>query len=159
MRAWALLAGLVAGCSFNVPGVGLPPTAGGSPGGGGPTSTPVASPTPPTPADDGGAPADLAQQPIGAACVNNGDCGSGFCAHSFATFGGGVSIPNGYCTLDCHNNVQCPTGSVCGHFSFGQFCLSSCPPDPCRGAGYTCCDNGGNRACTPTDLCGKGGGG
>lgn len=163
MRAWALALGLLAGCTFTVEGADLPPGSGaepappaGGPGVGAPTAmTPLpapdaaAAPTTPTPP----APDMLMPQVVGTACMTNEQCSPGLvCGKSFSTFGGTVKIPGGYCTLDC-SKASCPAGSFCGSFSFGKFCLSECPPDPCR-KDYKCCRNNGQMGCTPDGLCG-----
>jgi hypothetical protein len=161
MRAWVLSATLMIGCSFHVPGVNVPP---GDPGGGGPyTPSPVAStPNPPSDADAGmsaTAPPDMSAPPhmtaprVGTACTDDTQCDPGlFCAKSFGIGAGRVDIPGGYCTLDCKGGKACPANSACATFSFGQFCVSSCPPDPCR-EGYQCCDVQGVHGCMSSNLC------
>jgi hypothetical protein len=147
MRGWAVALLFVAGCQFHVPG--LPTETGSSGGGPAPTGS---TPPPPTGTPS---PTDLAQPSVGSPCIDNTSCGGGglFCAHSFGFFSEHVSIPDGYCTLDCRNGVTCPAGSYCAYFEgLGQYCLSLCPPDPCR-TGYTCCDISGQHGCTPTGLC------
>lgn len=139
----------VAGCSFNV--VGSP----GDPSGGAVTP-PSPTQSVPNGSDGGAAPApgsDMATQRIGTACTDDSQCDPGlFCAKSFGVGPGAVMIPGGYCTHEC-SQTACPANSFCGSFSFGKYCLSSCPPDPCRG-GYQCCDNGGQNGCSPAALCG-----
>ncbi len=164
MRASFMVAVLVTGCSFDVIGTNV-----GGPNGGN-QSGPAPTPSQPAPtASDGGAPpeqpqppgnpappADMAQQRIGTACTTDPQCDPGLvCATSFGVGPGHVNVPGGYCTLDCSKSA-CPTNSVCVTFTFGKFCESTCPPDPCR-TGYTCCtipDVDAN-ACTPSQLCPK----
>ena len=153
---------IASGCQFAVPGTNVPPldpAPGGSTGGGGtppsstpPPSGPSGSTTPPMP--DLLSPPDMALAPVGAACSDNAQCATGFCGHS----GLFVSVPGGYCTLDCGpGKGTCPAGSACGHLNgVGDYCLSSCPADPCRtGAGYQCCAPGGKgpKGCTPNQFC------
>jgi hypothetical protein len=157
MRAWVLALSLVAGCTFSVQGTDAPPASDG------PTLPPPIAATP-LPLPDAGmadtstpppvsTPDMLAAARVGTQCMGDPQCSSGLvCGKSFATFGGTVKIPGGYCTLDC-SKASCPAGSFCGSFSFGKFCLSECPPDPCR-PGYKCCKNDGQMGCTPDDLCG-----
>src|SRR5437879_3981168 len=137
---------IASGCQFAVPGTVPPvdPAPGGTGGGGSPPSStppsgPTGSTTPPMP-DLGPAPPDMALAPVGAACSDNAQCATGFCGHS----GLFVSIPGGYCTLDCSAGKGiCPAGSFCAPLNnVGNFCLSDCPPDPCR-SGYVCCAPGG----------------
>jgi hypothetical protein len=159
MRAGCLVAVVVvAGCSFDVIGtnVGDPSGTGSQPS---PTqSVPdgpdagVAATTPsPTPA-----PPDMAQQRIGTACTTDAQCDPGlFCAQSFGIGPGRISIPGGYCTLDC-TSAACPANSFCETFTFGKYCVSSCPPDPCGRTGYQCCDYGMmQKGCAPDALCPK----
>jgi hypothetical protein len=156
-----MVAVLVAGCSFDVIGTNV-----GDPTGGGTGSTP--SPTQSVPdGPDAGLPAttptptptptvgpDMAMQRIGTACTSDAQCDPGLlCAKSFGAGPGRVDIPGGYCTLDCSKG-PCPANSFCETFTFGKYCLSDCPPDTCRGAGYVCCNySGGNHGCAPTALC------
>lgn len=156
MRGCLCVVALAAGCAFQVHGLDPSGTGGGSPG----STTPPAS-TPPSgsqtpPSTDGGAPGggDMAVVPVGAPCNGNSDCGNQglFCAKSFFDGRKYITVAGGYCTLDCSGGATCPTGSSCGAFSFGHFCMSSCPPDPCR-SGYSCCGNSGANACTPQSLC------
>ena len=159
MRAAVLVvATLVAGCSFDVTGTNVDP-----PG----TATPP-SPTQSVPSSaDAGTPAqppppststpDMAAERVGTACTSDAQCDPGlFCAKTFGIGPGHVDIPGGYCTRDC-SSVACPANSMCVTFSFGKYCSSTCPPDPCRtSSGYVCCDEGnGDKACTPTALCGQ----
>jgi hypothetical protein len=114
--------------------------------------------TPPTGSSPDLAPAppgsDMALAVVGAPCTNNNECGTGFCGHSW----GLLSVPGGYCTADCSgaNKNICPAGSTCEHLAnVGDFCLSTCPPDPCR-SGYKCCDlgkGGGSKSCAPGAFC------
>lgn len=162
MRWWCLVAAVCTGCSFDVIGT----TVGGSdPGattpGGSPTSSipdppdaatapPTSDPTPPPPPMP--PVADMAVQRIGTACMSNAQCDPGLtCAQTFNVGLSRVDIPGGYCTHDC-TNAACPPNSYCGTFSFGKFCISSCPPDPCR-KDYKCCNNSNKKACLPDDLC------
>jgi hypothetical protein len=150
----ALLGATAAGCTFDVIGTNV----------GDPAEPMPPSPTqsvPPTTGSDGGAPTqspgatpDMAQQRIGTPCTADAQCDPGlFCAKSFGTGPGHIDIPGGYCTHDCSSST-CPTNSICVPTAFGQYCMSSCPPDPCR-TGYECCDEGGGqKACSPTMLCG-----
>ncbi len=165
MRWWCLGAALLAGCSFDVLGTNVDPAGGAAPSAPAPTqsippdadggvdgSAPATDPTPPPPAPPIPTTPDMAQQRIGTACKVDGDCDPGLtCAQSFLVGLVKVEIPNGYCTHDCSSST-CPADSFCGSFSFGKYCLSSCPPDPCR-ASYECCANGKMNACLPNDLC------
>lgn len=163
MRVW-LLAVLLAGCQFSVIGT---PVGGNAPGQSQappvddttqPQSPPTSS-TPPAPAD-----ADLAVPPgtdmsverVGTPCTADNQCDPGLiCAKTFYVGVTKVDIPGGYCTLNCGNDPSvCPANSFCGSFNFGRYCLSNCPPDPCR-KGYSCCDNSGQQGCTPSMLCPK----
>ena len=164
MRWCALLAALWCGCSFDVIGTNVddPGTPAGSaptqsiPSGPGTTPTedlgmptpPNGSPTPPSTMPD------MARQRVGTPCKSNGDCDAGLtCATTFFVGLTRIDVPGGYCTEDCSAaTVTCPTDSYCGSFSFGKFCLSSCPPDPCR-KDYECCANNGAKACLPGGLC------
>jgi hypothetical protein len=163
MRAvFGVVALLVAGCSFDVIGTNV-----GDPAGAVTPPAPTQSlpdgadagatkPTPPPPPATGTP--DMAQQRVGTACTADAECDPGLtCAKSFGIGPGHVDIPGGYCTLDC-SSAACPANSICVTFSFGKFCGSTCPPDPCRtAAGYVCCNEGGGQnACTPTALCPKG---
>jgi len=143
---------LVAGCTFDIIGTNVDPA--GTP------ATPSPTQSVP-PAADGGAPPqspgatpDMAQQRIGTPCTADAQCDPGlFCAKTFGIGPGHVDIPGGYCTHDCSSST-CPTNSICVTTQFGKYCMSSCPPDPCR-TGYECCDEGGGQnACSPTQLCG-----
>jgi serine protease len=99
----------------------------------------------------------MAQQRVGTACTADAQCDPGlFCAKTFGVGPGRIDIPGGYCTLEC-SSAACPANSICVTFSFGKYCASTCPPDPCRtSTGYVCCDEGnGQNACTPTALCPK----
>ncbi|MCA1664805.1 MAG: hypothetical protein LC659_11135 [Myxococcales bacterium] len=163
MRAvLCVMALVVAGCSFDVVGTNVDPSlpvASPSPS---PTqSVPngpdggATKPTPPPPAT--GAP-DMAVERVGTACTVDAECDPGLtCVKSFGAGPGRVDIPGGYCTLEC-SSAACPANSMCVTFTFGKYCASTCPPDPCRtSSGYVCCDEGnGQNACTPTALCGKG---
>jgi hypothetical protein len=79
---------------------------------------------------------DVQRLPIGSPCTTSGQCGLGkfFCA---------VDHPGGYCKADCHQDSDCPSGSVCagaGMVSPGA-CHKVCPngPSDCRVAeGYIC---------------------
>jgi hypothetical protein len=64
------------------------------------------------------------------------------------------NLPGGYCSIDCHGNVVCPTGSECVDFGFGvRLCVANCPPSSCR-AGYSCCSvGGGANACVVSNAC------
>jgi hypothetical protein len=116
-----------------------------------PPPPPGNAPTPPSTMPD------MAQQRVGTACKADGDCDPGLtCATTFFVGLTKIDIPAGYCTLDCSAaTTVCPVNSFCGSFSFGKFCLSSCPPDPCR-KDYQCCANGSAKACLPGSLCGPG---
>lgn len=144
-------AALVMGCTFDVIGSNVDPA---------PSAPPSPTQSVPNTATDAGtstAGPDMAQQRVGTACAGDSDCDPGlFCAKSFGVGPPRVDIPGGYCTLDC-SNAACPANSVCVTFSFGKYCASSCPPDPCRTqSGYVCCDEGGGaHACTPGGLCGN----
>jgi hypothetical protein len=158
MRAGYMVAVFVAGCSFDVIGTNVGDPTGGSTGTPSPTqsvpNTPdggIAATTPPT------ASPDMATQRIGTACISDAQCDPGlFCAQSSGVGPGAIVIPGGYCTLDC-TSTACPANSFCQTLSLGKFCLSSCPPDPCRGggpAGYICCNyGGGNKGCSTNQLC------
>ncbi|HEY2749515.1 MAG TPA: hypothetical protein VGL86_33075 [Polyangia bacterium] len=164
---WCLLAALVTGCSFDVGGTNVDPS------GGSPPSTPASPPQSAPNGPDAGAPApptptnptppappamtpDMAQQRIGTACKADSDCDPGLiCAQTFLVGLQKIDIPGGYCTHECSMSA-CPANSFCGSFSFGKYCLSSCPPDPCRND-YKCCANSKMNACLPDDLCPMGG--
>jgi len=162
MRAvLGVVALMAAGCSFDVIGTNV-----GDPAGPvtppSPTQSlpdePDAGATKPTPPPPSTGTPDMAQQRVGTACTADAQCDPGLtCARSFGIGPGHVDIPGGYCTLDC-SSAACPANSMCVTFSFGKYCASTCPPDPCRtSTGYVCCDEGGGQhACTPTALCGKG---
>ena len=161
MRAWALAMGLLAGCTFSIQGTDVPAN-GASSGADNPSLPPSTAAMPP-PLPDAATPDPTTPPPasmpdmsqpllVGIACTMDAQCGSGLvCGKSFNTVGGVVKIPGGYCTRDCSKS-PCPDGSFCGTFSFGKFCLSRCPPDPCRN-NYKCCSNNGQMGCTPDDLC------
>jgi hypothetical protein len=167
MRVGILVAGLMAGCSFNVQGTAIdnPGAAAAQPS---PTQSlpdgPDAATEPPAPAPPAAptptppAPPDMTQQRVGLACTSDAQCDPGLiCAQSFNVGLSHISIPDGYCTLECGSKA-CPPNSFCNSFAFGKYCLSACPPDPCR-TSYVCCDEGGdNKGCAPTSLCpgGKG---
>ena len=154
---------LTAGCSFDVLGTGVDPApaapapttpapnqAGPGDADAGVVTPPPSDPTPPPPAPT--APPDMAQQRVGTACKADSDCDPGLtCAQTFLVGLVKVDIPAGYCTHECSSST-CPANSFCGSFSFGKYCLSSCPPDPCRND-YQCCANGKQNACLPDDLC------
>jgi hypothetical protein len=158
----AVLGAWVAGCSFDVIGVNT-----GDPAGPADPSAPTQSvpsaadggtttqPTPPPPPTPPGTTPDMAQQRVGTPCTADAQCDPGlFCAKSFGVGPGHIDIPGGYCTLDC-SSTACPPSSVCSTTAFGKYCMSSCPPDPCR-KDYVCCDEGqGQKACSPTQLCEK----
>jgi hypothetical protein len=155
-RIVLLLAGCaLAGCSFDIigsnvddPGAVTPP----SPTQSVPNGADAGTATPPPPGPD------MAQQRVGTPCTDDAQCDPGLtCAKTFGAGPGKVDIPGGYCTRAC-DMLACPANSICVTFSFGKYCASSCPPDPCRTAsGYVCCDEGGGKnACTPTALCGGG---
>jgi hypothetical protein len=111
----------------------------------------------PPPPTDGGMSVDMAVVPVGAACHNDGECGRAglFCALTFANGRQSIPIPGGYCTMDCSNGNVCPAGSSCASFAFGHYCLSQCPPDPCR-SGYVCCTQPVVRGCSVSALCNGG---
>src|SRR5438067_10669807 len=105
---------IASGCQFAVPGTNVPPLdpgpGAGTGGGGSPPSTPPSGPTGSTtpPMPDLLAPPDMALDPVGAPCSDNAQCATGFCGHS----GLFVSVPNGYCTLECGpGKGMCPPGS------------------------------------------------
>jgi hypothetical protein len=158
-----LVAVLVAGCSFDVIGVNVPAGAGSatpSPTQSVPSDADAAvAAAPPAPTPPNTPPPDMAQklERVGVACTMDSDCDAGlFCAKSFGIGPGRVDIPGGYCTLQC-GSAACPASSFCNDFGvLGKYCLSSCPPDPCRtAAGYVCCEeSGGQHGCTPDNLCG-----
>jgi hypothetical protein len=164
MRSCCLVAVVLAGCSFDVSGVG--------PGEPGPPSVPTPTqsvpdqpdaatppptndPTPPPPPMPP-PPPDMAKQRIGTACNGDAQCDPGLtCAKTFFVGLTRIDIPGGYCTHEC-SQTACPADSYCGSFAFGKYCVSSCPPDPCR-KDYQCCSNSSMKACLPDGLCGKGG--
>lgn len=171
MRAWGLVAVLCAGCQFAV--IGTPVGGGGTGDPGQPTATPPVDDTtqpqsPPTSASpppgtwDAAVPpsADMSVQRIGTPCTADAQCDPGLiCAKTFYMGLVRVDIPGGYCTLSCASDpTLCPASSFCGVFNFGKFCLSDCPPDPCR-KGYSCCNPAsgpdGPQGCTPSMLCPK----
>jgi hypothetical protein len=160
MRAGCIVALVVAGCSFDVIGTNVGDPAGGPTGTPSPTqslpdSPDMATTTPPPSMPPPSMPPgpDMSQQPVGTACTSDAQCGAGlFCAKSFGVGPGRIDIPGGYCTLDC-SSTACPADSFCSTFTFGKYCLSSCPPDPCR-TGYKCCDEGGGKnGCATDSMC------
>jgi hypothetical protein len=101
--------------------------------------------------DAGGCPS------VGSNCAQNSDCAMlGAGALCKVTTPGGISYPQGYCTLPCPNNGSCPSGSGCLDFaqltaqygvsSYGEntaFCLTNCGSDlDCAAPDYVCL--GGN---------------
>jgi hypothetical protein len=172
MRLMVLLSTLLAGCAFEVhgthPTASDPGAAGGDPASGDPaggSAAPDPMPGPvsstPDPASGAGqpdlamsAPADMAAAlRVGIACTDDKQCDSGlFCAKTSGAGPTKIDVPGGYCTLDCHVNRACPSGSLCVTLSVGSFCQSLCPPDPCR-AGYKCCGGGNQKTCTASQLC------
>ena len=162
MRAGCLVAVVMAGCSFDVVGTTVGDPSGGATGTPSPTQSvpdkPDAGPTTNTPPP--GTSPDMATQRVGTACTTDAQCDPGlFCGKTFGLGPGRVDIPGGYCTLDCTSSA-CPANSFCQAFTFGKFCLSACPPDPCRG-GYICCDASGKTGCATDSMCNatQGGGG
>lgn len=77
----------------------------------------------------------------GSECGNDSDCEGGACWTEADT-----GLPGGYCTADCSEGGECPSGSAC--ITVGQngeaACLQSCDPAAstrqCR-AGYGCADS------------------
>jgi hypothetical protein len=143
----------VAGCSFDVIGTNVGDPTGGSTGSptqsvpDGPDSGIAATPPP-----SGSSPDMASQRRVGTACTSNAQCDPGLiCGMTFGVGAGKIDIPGGYCTLDC-TSAACPANSFCATFTFGKFCMSSCPPDPCRG-GYKCCDDNGQKGCATDSLC------
>ncbi len=59
------------------------------------------------------------KKPFGAACVTDGDCGDGVCFHQRASRGhdagrerrdgGDAEEPDGYCSMRCVTDPDCPT--------------------------------------------------
>jgi hypothetical protein len=174
MRSFVLLALVTSACSFDVAGVPPPPAPPSSLGGDdlGVLPTPSPTPTPPdpnpnpnpppkpTPPPDLSAPPDLMQPPpnkqplaIGAACLQNNDCASHFCATSIGTGSSATPLPGGYCSQDC-SVLACPTGSSCISVSGGsKFCAADCTlATDCRSS-YSCCDVMGLSVCVVTSTC------
>ena len=172
MRAFGVVALLLAGCQFSVDGSKIdPPAAAPDPdptGGGGSTTAPAPPPTSSTPPPTQQPDFDLAVPPgtdmsvkrVGTPCTQDAQCDPGlFCAKTFFIGLTRIDVPGGYCTEACDKDpTVCPANSFCYSFSFGKYCGSSCPPDPCR-KGYQCCSNssgngsGDQKACTPDTLC------
>ena len=72
---------------------------------------------------------------IGARCTTSDDCDQ-------RCLGPSQDYPNGFCSLTCNHDTDCPSGSRCGDVD-GGVCLLSCSVDPdCAflGAGWTCND-------------------
>ncbi len=101
-------------------------------------------------------PTDVQKAPIGSACTQSADCGTG---KFYCTTAG---HPGGYCKADCKADADCPAGSVCidpGMIAPGK-CHKSCTVDAnCRAAeGYACKDEGATtKFCDPADQPGDGG--
>ena len=70
---------------------------------------------------------------IGGACTGNNQCDH--------TCYQGPDFPNGFCSLPCVSDRDCPADSVC-ITAQGGMCAYECPPFDCTrlGAGYTCQD-------------------
>ncbi|MCB9556378.1 MAG: hypothetical protein H6707_09770 [Deltaproteobacteria bacterium] len=89
-------------------------------------------------------------QPIGAACADNGDCKSGMCLVD-------PSFPAGYC-LDRCAAADCVEGT-CHTYSGQQLCFKACDADAACRDGYVCdygvcrppCTDG--RRCANDDRC------
>ncbi len=78
--------------------------------------------------DDGGS--DGGTQPaIGDPCETGSDCGTLGCA---------LSLPGGYCTLECEQADDCPSGSVCLVQGGLGLCLRACTGATTCRDGYTC---------------------
>jgi hypothetical protein len=163
MRALGVVAVLLAGCQFTVDGTKVDSPAAPDPGATTqPQSPPPTSSSPPPGSTDGGVAsgADMSiptTSRVGTPCMTDAQCDTGlFCAKTFYIGLTKIDVPGGYCTADCSKDANvCPMNSFCYSFSFGKYCGSSCPPDPCR-KGYQCCDKGGSggqKACTPDALC------
>lgn len=73
---------------------------------------------------------------VGDACDSYADCAGdlvGFCIHR------PTEIKDGYCTVKCSADADCPTGSHCP--PNGGNCLQDCTDNgDCRGEGYACDD-------------------
>ena len=106
---------------------------------------------------------------VGAACVDNAGCASGYCitTDQFKTLTSGMNnaeIPMGYCSrLSCLAQEDCGEGADC--FNLAQYmlqlqiCLKVCTADTdCRN-GYVCTDGSGpnlpgqpKKSCLPPPL-------
>ena len=148
-RTWLALLFVASACQFSVRG-----TTGGND-----DTNPVSTPTPvgsvdvdlatragadlATAIDLGTALPDLAQLPytIGDAC--NGACGGGLTCMTW--------LPDGYCSLPCKENKDCPNGSSCVDVDGGTFCLrdatAGCPRSNAR------CISCGVDVCGPASFC------
>lgn len=85
-------------------------------------------------AGDTVAPGDGAGAPVGALCANDHDCRSGLCW---------LTIPGGYCTVDCDGGFDCPAGSVPARVYVGGGthcrCMRSCvTKDDCSYRDFEC---------------------
>jgi hypothetical protein len=162
---WLCLVGLLAGCAFQVDGVGVPGIgSGGDPQP--PSLTPAPSapdlsdpspitPVPPSSQPDASAPPDGSSPPlaidIGNACgPPKGGCATG---ESCLTKIGVVNVPGGYCTIGC-DSTPCPTGAQCAGNDGSKLCLEECPAAGCR-PGYVCCTNNfaAPGVCTLAQFC------
>src|SRR5439155_26068408 len=87
---------------------------------------------------------------LGDSCTTT--CSSGLsCYHAQ----GSVSLPNGYCTRDCVDDADCPSGGRCSQIDDQKICVTVCDASSasfCR-FGYACCDDGhltlGEGSCAP----------
>lgn len=90
---------------------------------------------------------------LGAACVQNADCDTGWCLQE-------KSFPDNYCSKECAADPNiCPAGSVCRDYAGYKFCLRSCGGDgDCR-QGYVCDYDiclppcGADKFCNNGDAC------
>lgn len=88
-------------------------------------------------AGGGGAGGGAALGALGAPCVVNNNCTSNYCQ--------AIGFQDGYCTVTCISQADCPSGSKCSRNpggGGGNVCLNSCPtagvaPGGCR-TGYVC---------------------
>lgn len=85
------------------------------------------------------APAGTGSGAVGDPCTRFADCSggeSGWCATEASQF------KDGFCSLDCSTDADCPVGTHCWA---SQACVPDCSADTdCRGNGYACYDGDGD---------------